>query len=74
MKTTSYNPSSIEVEFANILNQLQDKIGAQLSTNDVIKVENKIHEDNPIVRFYLLDSDGDPHEIVLKVIQTPDKF
>lgn len=74
MKTTSYNPSSIEVEFANILNQLQDKIGAQLATNDVIKVENKIHEDNPSVRFYLLDSDGDPHEVVLKIIQTPDKF
>ena len=74
MKTSSYNPSEIEVEFANILNQLQDKIGAQLSTNDIIKVENKIQEDNPIVKFYLLDSDGDPHEVVLKIIQTPDKF
>jgi len=74
MKTTSYNPSPIEVEFANILNQLQDKIGAQLSSNDVIKVENKIQEDNPVVKFYLLDSDGDPHEVVLKIIQTPDKF
>lgn len=74
MKTTSYNPSPIEVEFANILNELQDKIGAQLSSNDVIKVENKIQEDNPVVKFYLLDSDGDPHEVVLKIIQTPDKF
>lgn len=74
MKTISYNPSPIEVEFANILNQLQDKIGAQLSSNDVIKVENNIHEDNPLVKFYLLDNDGDPHEVVLQVIQTPDKF
>ena len=74
MKTSSYNPSSIEVEFANILNQLQDKIGAQLEDNDVIKVENNIHADNPSVKFYLLDNDGDPHEVVLKIIQTPDKF
>lgn len=74
MKTTSYNPSSIEVEFANILNQLQDKIGAQLVGNDIIKVENNIHVDNPSVKFYLLDNDGDPHEVVLKIIQTPDKF
>jgi len=74
MKTTSYNPSPIEVEFANILNQLQDKIGAQLSSNDVIKVENKIQEDNPVVKFYLHDSDGDPHEVVLKIIHTLYKF
>lgn len=74
MKTTSYNPSPVEVEFANIINQLQDKIGNHLSNNDIIKVENKIHEDNPMVKFYLLDNDGDPHEVVLKIIQTPDKF
>ncbi|MDH5365463.1 MAG: hypothetical protein OEW67_00630 [Cyclobacteriaceae bacterium] len=74
MKTTSYNPSPVEVEFANIINQLQDKISNQLSDNNIIKVENKIHEDNPMVKFYLLDNDGDPHEVVLKIIQTPDKF
>ena len=74
MKTTSYNPSPIEIEFANIINQLQDKIEGQLANIEIIKVENKVHEDNPMVKFYLLDSDGDPHEIVLKIIQTPDKF
>ncbi|MDH5474930.1 MAG: hypothetical protein OEX22_04505 [Cyclobacteriaceae bacterium] len=74
MKTTSYNPSPIEVEFANVLNQLQGNIGNLLSNNEIIKVENNIHKDNPMVKFYLLDSDGDPHEVVLKIIQTADKF
>ena len=74
MKTISYNPSPLEVEMANILNELQTQIEGKLKECEIIKVENKIHEDNPTVRFYLLDKDGDPHEIVFKIIQTPDKF
>ncbi len=36
----------------------------------------KVHvkRDNPMVRFSLLDKDGDPHEIVVRIIQVPDKF
>lgn len=74
MKTTSYNPSPLEVEMANILNELQTSIDSKLNNNEIIKVENKIQEDNPIVRFFLLDKDGDPHEVVFKIIQSPDKF
>ena len=74
MKTTTYNPSPIEVDFANVLHQLQDKIGTNLSENEVIKVENNLTDDNPTMKFFLLDRDGDPHEIVLKIIQVPDKF
>ena len=74
MKTTTYNPSPIEVDFANVLHQLQDKIGTNLSDNEVIKVENNLTDDNPTMKFFLLDRDGDPHEIVLKIIQVPDKF
>ena len=74
MKTTTYNPSPLEVEFANVINQLQDKIEHNLSENEIIKVENNINKDNPMLKFFLLDKDGDPHEIVLKIIQIPDKF
>ena len=74
MKTTSYNPSPIEVEFANAILELQEKIGNNLNGLEIINVENRIQEDNPLLRFYLLDEDGDPHEVVLKIIQTPDKF
>lgn len=74
MKTTTYNPSPIEVDFANVIHQLQDKIEANLTENEIIKVENNINDDNPTLKFFLLDKDGDPHELVLKVIQLPDKF
>jgi hypothetical protein len=74
MKTIHYNPSPLEVSLARAIEDLQDQIEKQLPDNDIIKVENRITEDNPIIKFYLLDKDGDPHEIVLKVIQTPDKF
>lgn len=74
MKTATYNPSPLEVEFANVINQLQDKIETNLSNNEIIKVENNINDDNPTLKFFLLDSDGDPHEIVLKIIQVADKF
>jgi hypothetical protein len=54
MKTSSYNPSPLEVDFANALYILQ--------------------KENPQVRFHLLDKDGDPHEVVVRIIQIPDKF
>lgn len=74
MKTTSYNPSKLEVALAQTLEDLKDEIQKKLPDNEIIKIENKIKEDNPLVKFYLLDKDGDPHEIVVKVIQTPDRF
>ncbi|MTI23195.1 hypothetical protein E1176_19350 [Fulvivirga sp. RKSG066] len=74
MKTSKYNPSDLEVAFAQSLEDLKDDIQKKLPDNEIIKIENRIKEDNPLVKFYLLDNDGDPHEIVLKVIQTPDRF
>jgi len=74
MKTASYNPSPLEVDFANALYILQNDIEKHLQGNKVINVESDIKRDNPIVRFNLLDRDGDPHEIVIRIIQIPDKF
>lgn len=74
MKTSSYNPSPLETEFANALLKLQKDIEKNLTDNQVIHVETQILRDNPMVKFSLLDKDGDPHEIVLRVIQIPDKF
>lgn len=74
MKTTTYNPSPLEVDFANALYILQDQIQKHLHDNEVINVESDIKQDNPIVKFSLLDKDGDPHEIVVRIIQIPDKF
>ena len=74
MKTTSYNPSAIEIDFANALYALQKEIEKHIQDNQVIHVETIIKSDNPQVKFQLLDQDGDPHEVVIKIIQLPDKF
>ena len=74
MKTSSYNPSPLEVDFANALHILQEQIEGHLQNNKIVKVESNLNRDNPMVRFNLVDKDGDPHEIVLRIIQIPDKF
>jgi hypothetical protein len=74
MKTTSYNPSPLEVDFANALVILQKEIQQHLQANKIEKVESNLQRDNPTVKFNLVDKDGDPHELVIRVIQIPDKF
>jgi len=74
MKTATYNPSPLEVDFANALYILQQEIQKHLQGNQIIHVESMIKKDNPMVKFNLLDKDGDPHEIVVRIIQIPDKF
>lgn len=72
MKTTSYNPSQLEVEFANALTVLKDQIEQHLSGNKILHIEGKNQVDNPILTFRLKDEDGDEHEMVVKIIQRPD--
>jgi hypothetical protein len=74
MKTASYNPSPLEVDFANALDAVQKEIEAKLSGNQITHVETHLKRDNPMVKFCLVDKDGDPHEIVVRIIQIPDKF
>lgn len=72
MITKDYNPSPIEVRFAEVLSELKKEINEKLEHYDVYKIENNTQIDNPTIDFYLKDSDGDKHEIILKVIQKPD--
>jgi len=74
MKTSSYNPSPLEVDFANALCILQKEIEQHLQHNTIIKVEPHLKRDNPMVKFTMVDGDGDPHEVVVRIIQIPDKF
>jgi hypothetical protein len=74
MKTSSYNPSTLEVDFANALYILQKEIEKHLQHTTVTNVETHLKRDNPMVRFSLVDKDGDPHEVVVRIIQIPDKF
>lgn len=74
MKTQSYNPSPLEVELAKSISHLEKELSDLLKDNEILKIDNKIESDNPTVTIHLLDKDGDPHEVVLKIIQKPDKF
>jgi hypothetical protein len=74
MKTSTYNPSPLEVDFANALYILQKDLEKHLQGNQITKVETQLKRDNPMVKFSLVDKDGDPHEIVVRIIQIPDKF
>lgn len=74
MKTQAYNPSSLEVEMSEIIHELQEHISKKFKDNEIISITTDTSLDNPIVKLQLLDKDGDPHELVLKIIQTPDKF
>lgn len=74
MKTSSYNPSPLEVDLANALCALQKEIQKHLTDNEIIDTKSEIKKENPMVRFQLLDKDGDPHEVVVRIIQIPDKF
>jgi hypothetical protein len=74
MKTSTYNPSSLEIDFVNALHILQPQLEQHLKDNKIVNVESNMNRDNPMVKFSLLDKDGDPHEIVVRIIQIPDKF
>lgn len=59
---------------ANALFIVQKELEKHLQNNQIVHVETNIKRDNPMVKFNLLDKDGDPHEIVVRIVQLPDKF
>jgi len=74
MKTPTYNPSPLEVNLADALYSLQNEIQKRLPGNEIVDMKCETNTENPLVRFHLLDNDGDPHEIIVRIIQIPDKF
>lgn len=68
MKTSSFNPSPIELEFAQAMKSLQDEIQKKISSR-IVDIQKNLNSDNPTLIFKLEDSDGDKHEIVVKFIQ-----
>ena len=74
MKTSKYNPSPLEVDVANALVILQKEIEPHLQGNKIVQVESDLERDNPTVTLSMEDKDGDLHEIVIRIVQIPDKF
>lgn len=72
MITTSYNPSTLEVQFGEILQTLKAEIDSRLSGNSVQEIILDNEKDNPNVLIKLIDDDGDKHELVVKLIQRSD--
>ena len=73
MKTTAYNPSDIEIELAKALVLLQKEIEQKLPAKKIVKIFPDLSQDNPAVKITLVDKDGDEHDIVMKIVQLPDK-
>lgn len=73
MKTKSYNPSQLEVEFSEALTSFKGEIEKHLTGHKIVNIENRNHQDNPMLIFELEDEDGDKHDIVVKIIQRPDE-
>lgn len=73
MRTDSYNPSRLEVEFAEALAELKDQLQEKLSIFEITAINKQTGLDNPTVNFQLKDKDGDKHEVVIRIIQKPDQ-
>ena len=73
MKTTAYNPSNLEIELAKAVVLLQKEIEQKLNGNQITKIFPDVSQDNPVVKITLVDKEGDAHEVVMKIVQLPDK-
>ncbi|WP_242919430.1 hypothetical protein [Pontibacter liquoris] len=73
MRTTHYNPSKLEVDFAKAIEALAPQLLTKLDPGEeVINIE-AVHDcDNPRVIYKLKDKEGDLHEVVVQIIQRPD--
>ena len=73
MRTTYYNPSTLEVKFAQALEELTPQLEGKLDEGErVIDIESVLDADNPMVIYRLEDKEGDIHEVVVQIIQRPD--
>lgn len=73
MITTTYNPSPLEIELAQVIMKMKEEISESLGHNTIKDIEFHTEKDNPDLVFKLEDNDGDKHEIVVKFIQRADK-
>ena len=74
MKTDKYNPSSLELDLANALVILEKEIEKHLQNNKIVRIDPDLSSNNPTVNITLEDSDGDIHELIIRIFQVPDKY
>jgi hypothetical protein len=61
------------VRFAKAIVHMKDQLEQELGKCKILDIENKINADNPMLLFHIQDEDGDKHDLVIKLIQRPDK-
>ena len=72
MITKTYNPSTLELEFANAIKDLTEEISGKLTDSKVVGIKFNEDQDNPDLIFKLEDVEGDKHEVVVRLIQRAD--
>jgi len=73
MKTPNYNPSPLEVEFAECIEENLENLSNSLNERSITQIEQQTEADNPTIKIHVQDDDGDKHLLVLKLIQKPDR-
>jgi hypothetical protein len=72
MITKTYNPSRLELDFARAIKALKGNINPYIEGNEIVDIKFNEDQDNPDLIFKLKDSDGDKHEVVVRLIQRAD--
>ena len=73
MEHENYNPSPLEVEFADAIEQLSDQLAALIPDKKIINIEKRVNQDNPQLNITLESEQGKKSEIVIKIIQRVDQ-
>ena len=73
MITKNYNPSSLELELTEIIANLKGEIEGALKNEKIVEIRKETDIDNPMLHIKTQDSDGDFHEVTLRIIQAPDR-
>ncbi len=72
MKTQRYNPSPLELELARAIEAARETLSSHLS-GTLVSVETQLEADNPKLNLVIRDQDGDPHRLVIQIIQRIDE-
>ena len=72
MKTVTYNPSPLEVEFVSCIKENKEELNRKLNGRSITQIEQKINADNHTLKVHVQDDDGDKHLLIIKLIQKPD--
>lgn len=72
MEHEDYNPSPLEVQFANAIEQLSDQLAKQLPEHKILSIEKNIRLDNPQLNVRLENQQGKRNEVVIRIIQRVD--